>query len=73
MLYAIEITTPHRSVLFACGLPHYRPGKFLYHLCPGVTYYDLYADEINERIARNEYWTEERVWEKYPFTKPSWR
>lgn len=38
-----------------------------------LSYYAAYPDEINERLRREEYWTPERVWEKYPFMKPPWR
>jgi uncharacterized protein (DUF433 family) len=38
-----------------------------------LAYYAAYPDEIDERIERENAWTIEQVWEKYPFTRPSWR
>lgn len=37
-----------------------------------LAYWRAYPDEINEMIRENESWTQEKVWEAYPVTKPSW-
>ena len=38
-----------------------------------LAYASAYPDEIEPRIALDEYWTPERVWATYPFMRPSWR
>lgn len=35
-----------------------------------LNYYALYPREIDERLAREAYWTEERVAQELPFTRP---
>lgn len=35
-----------------------------------VAYYRAYPDEIDERLAREAYWTADRVAEELPFTRP---
>jgi uncharacterized protein (DUF433 family) len=35
-----------------------------------LAYAEAYADEIEERLAREDAWTPERIWKKYPFTDP---
>ena len=35
-----------------------------------LAYYAAYPEEIEERLARQDYWTPERIWEAYPFTRP---
>jgi uncharacterized protein (DUF433 family) len=35
-----------------------------------LAYYELYPEEIDARIAREESWTPEEVWSLYPFTRP---
>ncbi|MDQ3942173.1 MAG: DUF433 domain-containing protein [Actinomycetota bacterium] len=35
-----------------------------------LIYYELYPEEIDARIEREEYWTPERVWSEFPFTRP---
>lgn len=35
-----------------------------------VAYYQAYPEEIDERLARESYWTPERVAEELPFTRP---
>lgn len=37
-----------------------------------LAYAEAYPEEVERRIQRDEYWTIERIWEKSPFTKPSW-
>ena len=34
-----------------------------------VNYYQLYPDEIDARLAKEEYWTAERVAAAFPFTR----
>lgn len=36
-----------------------------------LAYAEAYPDEIERRIEIDEYWTIERIWETYPFTKPA--
>jgi uncharacterized protein (DUF433 family) len=38
-----------------------------------LAYSEAYPEEIDARLREEEYWTPERVWETYPFTKPSSR
>ena len=38
-----------------------------------LAYVSAYTDEIESRIALDEYWTPECVWATYPFMRPSWR
>ncbi|MGD9891220.1 MAG: hypothetical protein AB7R89_05405 [Dehalococcoidia bacterium] len=38
-----------------------------------LVYYEAYPEEIDAQFREEEYWTPERTWERYPFTKPSWR
>ena len=42
-----------------------------YQLRSALAYAEAYPDEIERRIQRDEYWTIERIWETYPFTKPT--
>lgn len=35
-----------------------------------LTYYELYPEEIEARLDREESWTPEEVWSRYPFTRP---
>jgi uncharacterized protein (DUF433 family) len=35
-----------------------------------LTYAEVYPEEIERRIQADEYWTPEKLWEKYPFMKP---
>ncbi len=35
-----------------------------------LLYYKLYPDEIDARLAREEQWTPEKVYERYPFLAP---
>lgn len=35
-----------------------------------LAYHRLYPEEIEERLEREAYWTEERVAEELPFTRP---
>lgn len=35
-----------------------------------LAYYELYPDEIDARIEREESWTPERLWSEYPFMRP---
>ena len=36
-------------------------------------YAEVYPEEIEERLRREEYWTPERFWATYPSTRPEWR
>ena len=36
-----------------------------------LSYFQLYPEEIEARLAREESWTPERVWREMPFTRPS--
>ena len=36
-----------------------------------LNYYALYPEEIDARLAREEYWTEERLARDLPFTQPN--
>jgi uncharacterized protein (DUF433 family) len=36
-------------------------------------YYQVYPDEVNDRLDREAYWTPERVAEELPFTRPMGR
>jgi uncharacterized protein (DUF433 family) len=38
-----------------------------------LSYYEAYPGEIDAQLREEEYWTPARIWETYPFTKPSWR
>ena len=44
-----------------------------YQLRSALAYAEAYPEEIERRIQRDERWTPERVWEMYPFTRPSHR
>jgi uncharacterized protein (DUF433 family) len=35
-----------------------------------LAYAEAYTQEIEERISRDEQWTPEAVWERYPFMRP---
>ena len=35
-----------------------------------LAYADAYPEEIEERIRRDERWTPQTVWERYPFMRP---
>jgi uncharacterized protein (DUF433 family) len=35
-----------------------------------LAYAEAYPEEIEERLAWEEYWTPERIWATYPFMKP---
>jgi hypothetical protein len=35
-----------------------------------LLYYELYPEEINARIEREEWWTPERVRREFPFLRP---
>lgn len=35
-----------------------------------LSYYKLYPDEIDARLVREEQWTPEKVYERYPFLAP---
>jgi uncharacterized protein (DUF433 family) len=35
-----------------------------------LSYYELYPEEVDARIEREGYWTPERVWGEFPFTRP---
>lgn len=35
-----------------------------------LAYYELYPDEIDARIEREESWTPERLWREHPFMRP---
>jgi uncharacterized protein (DUF433 family) len=35
-----------------------------------LAYYELYPEEIDVRLEREELWTPERTWRKMPFTRP---
>jgi uncharacterized protein (DUF433 family) len=39
-------------------------------LSSALAYYDLYPEEIDARIEREEYWSAERLWEEHPFMRP---
>ena len=39
-------------------------------LSSALAYYELYPEEIEARIEREDYWTPERVWSEHPFTRP---
>ena len=39
-------------------------------LSSALSYYELYPDEIDARIEREEYWTAERFWDEHPFMRP---
>ena len=41
------------------------------HLRTALAYYAGYPNEIDERLAREHFWTPERVYEAYPFMKPA--
>jgi uncharacterized protein (DUF433 family) len=41
-----------------------------HQLRAAVAYYQAYPEEIEERLAREAYWTPERVAEELPFTRP---
>jgi uncharacterized protein (DUF433 family) len=36
-----------------------------------LSYYELYPEEVDARIEREEYWTPERVWSEFPFMRPA--
>jgi len=38
-----------------------------------LVYYELYPDEIDARLEEEVYWTPERLYEEYPFTRPGGR
>ncbi len=44
-----------------------------HQLRSALAYAEAYPDEIERRIQIDEQWTPERVWETYPFTRPSHR
>lgn len=44
-----------------------------HQLRAALAYFEAYPKEINERIAEDEYWTPDRIWEEHPFTRPPWR
>lgn len=35
-----------------------------------LSYYELYPEEVDARVEREEHWTPERVWSEFPFTHP---
>jgi hypothetical protein len=35
-----------------------------------LAYAEAYPEEIEARLAAEEHWTPERVWQTYPFTGP---
>jgi uncharacterized protein (DUF433 family) len=35
-----------------------------------LAYYELYPEEIEARLEREESWTPEEMWNRYPFTRP---
>lgn len=35
-----------------------------------LAYYELYPEEIDARLEREESWSPEEVWSRYPFTRP---
>lgn len=39
-------------------------------LSSALAYYELYPDEIEARLEREEAWTPQGVWNQYPFTRP---
>ncbi|MGH3086558.1 MAG: hypothetical protein ACRDSJ_04485 [Rubrobacteraceae bacterium] len=39
-------------------------------LTAALTYYELYPDEIDARIERDERWTPEKVYRDFPFMRP---
>ena len=38
-----------------------------------VAYASAYPEEIDERLRADDYWTPERLWATYPFTRPKHR
>lgn len=51
-------------------LGHSYPHLSESQLRSALTYYELYPDEIDARLEREEAWTPEEVWNRYPFTRP---
>jgi uncharacterized protein (DUF433 family) len=39
-------------------------------LSSALAYYDLYPEETDARIEREESWTPERLWSEHPFMRP---
>lgn len=39
-------------------------------LSAALAYYDLYPQEIDERIEEEEFWTPERVYAEFPYLRP---
>lgn len=39
-------------------------------LSSALAYYELYPEEIDARIERENYWTPERLWREHPFMRP---
>ncbi|MBM2811923.1 MAG: hypothetical protein HW416_2682 [Chloroflexi bacterium] len=39
----------------------------------GLAYAEAYPEEIEDRLARDDQWTPERLWETYPFMRPELR
>jgi uncharacterized protein (DUF433 family) len=37
-----------------------------------LSYYEAYPQEIDERLAREQSWTPERLYARYPFVRPPW-
>lgn len=35
-----------------------------------LSYYEIYPEEIDARVEREDYWTPERAWSEFPFTRP---
>lgn len=40
-------------------------------LSSALAYYELYPQEIDARIEREERWSAERLWEEHPFMRPA--
>lgn len=51
------------------GLVEAYPDLSEAQLRAAVAYYRAYPDEVDERLAREDYWTPERVAEELPFTR----
>ena len=39
-------------------------------LSSALDYYELYPDEIDARLEREERWTPESLWREHPFMRP---
>jgi uncharacterized protein (DUF433 family) len=70
-LDVFEVIGPYRYM--TGGWPELRAA---YHwlteaqLRAALTFYETFPDEIDARLAREDAWTEERLYATYPFMKP---